>query len=84
MPERRYVFDRGRPFQDEITEDRARRLFEEASQRPGAELKGSLEGGFEWTVARSSAGSFMRVAVRPMAEYESTAPPAGETGRQDG
>jgi hypothetical protein len=82
-----YVFDRGRPFVDPITEERARALFEEASRRPGADLKGTLEGGFEWTAARSGADNFLRVAVRPIAEYERPATPpdvADEVGEQDG
>jgi len=61
-----YVFDRGRPFIDPITEEHARQIYAEASRRPGAELEGSLEAGFAYTVARSSRISFLRVRVYPV------------------
>jgi len=69
MPDRdelTYVFDRGRPFIDPITEEHARQIYDEASRRPGAELAGSLEAGFAYTVARSSRISFLRVRVYPI------------------
>lgn len=65
MPERRWVFDRGHPFIDPITERQARQLYEQTRRRPGVELEGTLEDGFEYTVARSSSHSFMRVKVYP-------------------
>jgi hypothetical protein len=61
-----YVFDRGRPFIDPISEARARQIFDEAAMRPGAELEGTVEEGFKYTAARSSSISYLKVKVYPL------------------
>lgn len=65
-PEKTYVFDRGRPFIDAITEERARQLYAQARARPGSELEGSVEDGFMYTAARSSSISYLKVKVYPI------------------
>ncbi|HZU58650.1 MAG TPA: hypothetical protein VFA06_22420 [Actinocrinis sp.] len=67
VDDRTYVFDRGWPFIDPITEEHARQIFERAQSRCGCELEGTLEDGFSYVVAKSSSISFLRVKVYPLA-----------------
>lgn len=52
---------------DEITEARARELFELATQRESAQLKGDLERGFDFYAVESAEGlGMVRCRVEPI------------------
>lgn len=69
-PAARYLFDRGYPFIDPISAERARQIFERAKDDPDSGLRGTLEEGFSYVVARSGNVELVRAGVRPQKEPE--------------
>lgn len=62
----RYVLDRGYPFVDEISAERARQIYEHAAANPEARLEGSFEEGFTYASSRWEGVELLRIAVRPV------------------
>jgi hypothetical protein len=64
MPD--YVIDRGNPYIDRISEQRASEIYAAAQPDPDAELDGTLEGGFTYLIGEPGEPHLVRATVRPV------------------